>query len=1045
MRSVRFVLGSLVLSLSFVAGGQEIQSAATFDSIHEHGALVVRSVDGETVCNDATRTEALRINARPRVALRVFGEETSRVRTHASAGLNIILRSTAQLDANPAAKAAFEQAADIWESRIADEISVYVDVDFGPTFFGDPFDEDTIAQASSDLRGGLDNLYAPIRDLVKVRAHNANESTLYGLLPSGSTLPTDLGPTSKVVYPSIHLRAIGGAAAVAQPSDAAPKIGFNSAFPYDFDPSNGITPGQTDFEGVVVHEIGHMLGFVSGVGHQELGSSLPPTIFDFFRFRPGVSTGNFSSADRVQSSGGTQVYFTGTTTLGLSTGRPDRTGGDEQQASHWKDDAITGVRIGVMDPTLSKGARSELTDADLQAFGMMGYEVVSGTTPGGQLPAAPSNLTATGTSTTTIRLNWTDNSNNETEFRVEQKVGASFVDIGFAQANATQINVTNFTAGQSSTFRIRARNVVGDSPYSNEATGTTSSNPGTCTPSSTVVCLLNNRFQVKIDYVNPFSNPPNQPGTFLAARLLQGVQNPDTALFGFSSAQAVEVVVRVQDTRPFAPRFDIYYGGMTDVGYTVTVTDTQTGTTKQYTNQVGKVGGGVDRTTFPASALGSPDRMITSGGRDSFPAEMEPAPLPGDLVAVNELTLRNRTKTPTRIVETAVDSIASQLEQRSLKSLNRLSANAGSGGACAELEPDTTVGTNDTVATADVLTLGEPCTGNANFSDTYTYVIDYGTDDQGDPIPEGRVHDVFRVTTGSTAPLTVTLTFTNASADLDVLLFTSSGSTLTIVDGSVGTTTTETFTTDPLPAGTYYVGVSAYSGGSNYTLLVSGAGAAPVPAAPSNLAANGTSTSVIRLTWNDNSNNENEFRVEQKVGANFVDIGSVATNATAVNVTNFPPNTSATFRVRARNANGDSPYSNEATGTTQGSGPTVCTPSSTVVCLLSNRFQVKIDYVNPFSNPPNQPGTFLAARLLQGVQNPDTGLFGFSSPTAVEVVVRVQDTRPFAPRFDIYYGGMTDVGYTVTVTDTQTGTTRQYTNTVGTVGGGVDRTSFPAN
>ena len=106
---------------------------------------------------------------------------------------------------------------------------------------------------------------------------------------------------------------------------------------------------------------------------------------------------------------------------------------------------------------------------------------------------------------------------------------------------------------------------------------------------------------------------------------------------------------------------------------------------------------------------------------------------------------------------------------------------------------------------------------------------------------------------------------------------------------------------------------------------------------------------------------------------------------------------------------------------------------------------MKIDYVNPFSNPPNQPGTFRAARLLQGVQNPDTGLFGFSSAQAVEVVVRIQDTRPFANRFDVYYGGMTDVGYTVTVTDTTTGTTRQYTNTVGIVGGGVDRTSFPTN
>lgn len=121
-----------------------------------------------------------------------------------------------------------------------------------------------------------------------------------------------------------------------------------------------------------------------------------------------------------------------------------------------------------------------------------------------------------------------------------------------------------------------------------------------CVASSTTVCLMDNRFRVSIAYVNPFSNPPNQPGTFLAARLLQGSQNPDTALFGFASAQAVEVVVRVQDTRPFAPRFDVYYGGMTDVGYTITVTDTQTGTTRQYTNPAGKIGGGVDRASFPA-------------------------------------------------------------------------------------------------------------------------------------------------------------------------------------------------------------------------------------------------------------------------------------------------------------------------------------------------------------------------------------------------------------------------------------------------------------
>ena len=1022
MKSVCIALCSLLLSFSAFAA--EIPSAATFEPLHEHGAFIVRSVDGKTVCSDATPAEALRLSARQKVPLHVFGEGSGRIQTNAGAGLNIVLRGTAQLDANPAAKAAFERAAEIWESKIADPITVYVDVDFGTTRFGEPFDENVIASASSDYRGGGSGLYAEVRGLIAARAHNANETAVYAQLPAAS-LPTDIGSTTGMASPSILLRAIGALPAVADPTDSGPDIGFNSAFPYDFDPSNGISPGQTDFEGVVVHEVGHMLGFVSRAGSQELGDSLnAPTLFDWFRFRPGVTLGTFTASQRIQSSGGTQVYFTGTTALSLSTGRPDGTGGDENQASHWKDDAISGSRIGVMDPTLSKGVRSELTDADLQAFGMMGFNIVSGE----QVPAAPSNLSATGTSATVIQLHWTDNSNNETEFRIEQKSGSSFVDIGSASANSTQINVTGFTAGQAATFRVRARNAGGNSAYSNEATGTTASNPGTCTPNSTTVCLLNSRFRVKIDYVNPFSNPPNQPGTFLAARLLEGVQNPDTALFGFASAQTVEVVVRIQDTRPFANRFDVYYGGMTDVGYVVTVTDTQTGVTKQYSNQAGKVGGGADRTTFPTSVLGTPDRLITSSGYGSFPAEplkMEK----GDLRAIND--------TPrallggTTLSKKAVSVADANLPVAGSKPLGL--NDGGGAGACAEIEP------NNTTALADTLPLGTPCTGNANFSDLYNYVIEY---EGGD---EGRVHDVFKVTTGATGTITATLNFTTASADIDIVLFRDSGSGLDILTGAAGTTTTETFTSVSLAAGTYYIGVSAFAGGSNYTLTVTGAGTS-APTAPSSLTATGTSTSVIQLHWTDNSSNETGFIVEQKVGASFVALTpNASANSTGANVTNFQPNTTATFRVKATNGSGDSGYSNEATGTTQGTGPTACSASDTVLCLLSNRFRVKIDYVNPFSNPPNQPGTFRAARLLQNVQNPNTGLFDFSSAQAVEVVVRIQDTRPFANRFDVYYGGMTDVGYTVTVTDTQTGTTRQYTNTVGTVGGGVDRTSFPTN
>jgi hypothetical protein len=119
--------------------------------------------------------------------------------------------------------------------------------------------------------------------------------------------------------------------------------------------------------------------------------------------------------------------------------------------------------------------------------------------------------------------------------------------------------------------------------------------------------------------------------------------------------------------------------------------------------------------------------------------------------------------------------------------------------------------------------------------------------------------------------------------------------------------------------------------------------------------------------------------------------------------------------------------------------------NATTVCLLSDRFRVSVAFINQFANPP-APGNFLGAKLVAGVQNPDVATFGISSAQAIEVVVRIQDTRPFGlNRFDVYYGGLTDLEYTVTVVDTVTGTTRSYRNPPGTVGGGVDRTSFISN
>ncbi len=153
------------------------------------------------------------------------------------------------------------------------------------------------------------------------------------------------------------------------------RIDISTRYLYDYDPSDGITPGTYDFVGVVTHEIGHALGFFSGVDFLDAAAS--PRLagqfnrvnsLDLFRYSSLSAASHvidFTADDRAK-------YFSidGGVTAGTAFAEGEYHG-DGAQASHWKDGSA-----GVMQPYLAPGvAGPRISAADLLAMDVIGWTV----------------------------------------------------------------------------------------------------------------------------------------------------------------------------------------------------------------------------------------------------------------------------------------------------------------------------------------------------------------------------------------------------------------------------------------------------------------------------------------------------------------------------------------------------------------------------------------------------------------------------------------------------------------------------------------------
>ena len=287
----------------------------------------------------------------------------------------------------------FAAAGAYWSSQFQDDITINIEIDYPALAPG------TLGNADFQSVGIG---YADVRSALTFDRRSADDFTAASSLPAGTALSfltnneqtgalqVDAnGSINNTVLdvPRANAKALGFFGTGFDPNDAVidAAINFSSNYSWDFDRSNGISPGAIDFVGVAIHEIGHAMGFVSGVDVVDFvsfpngdaayrGTELDPyrvfSVLDLYRH--GARNGG--GLDFATGGTGTNTpYFSldgGLTSLGsFATGQFN---GDGRQASHWKDN----LGLGIMDPTFAYGELGVVKPLDIRAFDVIGYDLV---------------------------------------------------------------------------------------------------------------------------------------------------------------------------------------------------------------------------------------------------------------------------------------------------------------------------------------------------------------------------------------------------------------------------------------------------------------------------------------------------------------------------------------------------------------------------------------------------------------------------------------------------------------------------------------------